>query len=159
MIDLRSDTATKPTQAMREAMANAEVGDEQIREDPTVNELERRAAEILGHEDSVFVPTATMADEIAQVFSASRATADRQELSILIAELGGPAVPGLMTRPLPSVAGRFTTDRCARLRGEGDLGHVPTTRIVASNTHNAAGGASGRSPRSGRWPRPAMSST
>ena len=62
MIDLRSDTATKPTSAMREAIAAAEVGDEQLREDPTVNELERRAAETLGHEDAVFVPTATMAN-------------------------------------------------------------------------------------------------
>jgi threonine aldolase len=65
VIDLRSDTASKPTPAMREAIASAEVGDEQLREDPTVNELERRAAETLGQQDSVFVPTATMANEIA----------------------------------------------------------------------------------------------
>ena len=65
MLDLRSDTATKPTPAMREAIANAEVGDEQLREDPTVNELERRAADTLGQDDAVFVPTATMANEIA----------------------------------------------------------------------------------------------
>ena len=65
MIDLRSDTLTQPTQAMREAIANAEVGDEQKREDPTVNELERRGAEFLGHEEAVFLPTATMANQIA----------------------------------------------------------------------------------------------
>ena len=144
MIDLRSDTATKPTQAMREAMANAEVGDEQIREDPTVNELERRAAEILGHEDSVFVPTATMANEIAlRVLGEPGDELIAEELShILIAELGGPAVhAGLMTRPLPSVAGRFTTDQVRAAARRGDLGHVPTTRIVAiENTHNASGG-------------------
>jgi threonine aldolase len=144
VIDLRSDTATKPTQAMREAIANAEVGDEQIREDPTVNELERRAAELLGHEDSVFVPTATMANEIAlRVLGEPGDELIAEELShILIAELGGPAVhAGLMTRPLPSVAGRFTTDQVQAAARKGDLGHVPTTRIVAiENTHNAAGG-------------------
>src|ERR687885_80525 len=65
MIDLRSDTATRPTQAMREAIAHAVVGDEQKREDPTVNELERRGAELLGHEAAVYLPTATMANQIA----------------------------------------------------------------------------------------------
>lgn len=65
MIDLRSDTATKPTEGMRRAMARAEVGDEQRREDPTVNALERRAAELLGQEEALFLPTATMANQIA----------------------------------------------------------------------------------------------
>jgi len=96
---------------MREAIAAAEVGDEQLREDPTVNELERRAAETLGHEDAVFVPTATMANEIAL-----RVLADpgdeliaEENAHLLIAELGGPAVhAGLMTRPLPSGVGRFS---------------------------------------------------
>src|SRR6266576_1019671 len=120
---------------MREAIANAEVGDEQLREDPTVNELERRIAEILGHEDSVFVPTATMANEIAL-----RVLGEPGDE--LIAELGGPAVhAGLMTRPLPSRAGRFTPEQVRAAARRGDLGHVPTTRIVAlENTHNASGG-------------------
>src|SRR4029453_744239 len=143
-IDLRSDTATKPTQAMREAIADAEVGDEQIREDPTVNELERRGAELLGHEDSVFVPTATMANEIAlRVLGEPGDELIAEELShILIAELGGPAGhAGPLTRPLASVAGRFTSDQVRAVARKGDLGHVPTTRIVAiENTHNAAGG-------------------
>ena len=73
MIDLRSDTATKPTQAMREAIASAQVGDEQIREDPTVNELERRAAEVLGQEEAVFVPTATPASCTASASLRARA--------------------------------------------------------------------------------------
>ena len=144
MIDLRSDTASKPTPAMREAIANADVGDEQLREDPTVNELERRAAETLGQEDSVFVPTATMANEIAL-----RVLGDpgdeliaEENAHLLIAELGGPAVhAGLMTRPLPSRAGRFTTDQVRAAARRGDLGHIPTTRIVAiENTHNSSGG-------------------
>src|SRR5579863_4473289 len=65
MIDLRSDTVTKPTPAMRRAMAEAEVGDDVYGEDPTVNRLERRAAEILGKEAALFVPTGTMGNTIA----------------------------------------------------------------------------------------------
>jgi len=129
---------------MREAIAAAEVGDEQLREDPTVNELERRAAETLGHEDAVFVPTATMANEIAL-----RVLADpgdeliaEENAHVLIAELGGPAVhAGLMTRPLPSRAGRFTPEQVRTAARRGNLGHMPTTRVVAiENTHNSSGG-------------------
>ncbi len=65
MIDLRSDTVTKPTPAMLAAMTAAEVGDEQYLEDPTVNELQRRMAELLGHEAALFLPTATIANQIA----------------------------------------------------------------------------------------------
>ncbi len=65
MIELRSDTQTKPSPGMREAMARAEVGDEQEREDPTVSALEQRVAELLGHEEAVYLPTATMANQIA----------------------------------------------------------------------------------------------
>ena len=65
MIDLRSDTATRPTSGMRAAIADAAVGDEQRREDPSVNELEARAATLLGQEEAVFLPTATMANQIA----------------------------------------------------------------------------------------------
>ena len=65
MIDLRSDTATQPTEGMRAAIAAAVVGDEQKREDPTVNELEARAATLLGQDEAIFVPTATMANQIA----------------------------------------------------------------------------------------------
>ena len=129
---------------MREAIAAAEVGDEQLREDPTVNELERRAAETLGHEDAVFVPTATMANEIAL-----RVLADpgdeliaEENAHVLIAELGGPAVhAGLMTRTLPSRAGRFTPEQVRTAARRGNLGHMPTTRVVAiENTHNSSGG-------------------
>src|ERR1700761_5816897 len=65
MIDLRSDTVTRPTKAMREAMANAEVGDDVYGEDPTVNRLEQRAAEVFGREAAIFVPTGTMGNQIA----------------------------------------------------------------------------------------------
>src|SRR5881275_2348624 len=65
MIDLRSDTVTKPTAEMRRAMAEAEVGDDVFGEDPTVNELERVTAELLGKPAAMFVPTATMANQLA----------------------------------------------------------------------------------------------
>jgi threonine aldolase len=143
VIDLRSDTASKPTPAMREAIANAAVGDEQLREDPSVNELERRAAEVLGQEDSVFVPTATMANEIALrvLGQPGDELIAEENAHILAAELGGPAVhAGLMTRPLQARAGRFTPDQVRAAARKGSLGHVPTTRIVAvENTHNASG--------------------
>jgi threonine aldolase len=144
VIDLRSDTASQPTPAMREAIAAAQVGDEQLREDPTVNELERRAALLLGQEEAVFVPTATMANEIALRVLAERGDEliAEENSHLFVAELGGPAAfAGLMTRPIPSRTGRFTPEQVRAAARRGDLIHVPTTRIVAiENTHNASGG-------------------
>lgn len=144
VIDLRSDTATRPTPAMREAIAAAAVGDEQIREDPTVNELQQRMADLLGQEEAVFVPTATMANEIALKVLAEPGdeVIAEEEAHLLLAELGGPAVhAGLMTRPIAGDRGRFTPQQVRDRAREGDLGHVPTTRVVAvENTHNSSGG-------------------
>src|SRR6267154_5732190 len=93
MIDLRSDTQTKPSHAMREAMASAEVGDEQEREDPTVLELERRGAELLGQEEAVYLPTATMGNQIALSILGERGTElIVEELAhIVVSELAGAA--------------------------------------------------------------------
>ena len=144
MIDLRSDTKTQPTPEMRAAIAAAEVGDEQRREDPSVNELERRVAELLGQEESVFVPTATMANEIAlRTLSEPGGEVVAEENShLFISELGGPAVhAGLMTRQLPCPNGRFTPERLRATVRFGDNTHTPPTRIVSvENTHNASGG-------------------
>jgi threonine aldolase len=129
---------------MREAIANAVVGDEQRREDPTVNELERRAAELLGQEEAVFVPTATMANEIAlRVLGRPGDEIVAEENShVFIAELGGPAIhSGLMARPIPGRAGRFTPEQVRRAFRPGDGTHMPRTRIVSiENTHNSSGG-------------------
>jgi threonine aldolase len=144
MIDLRSDTATKPAPGMRAAMAAAEVGDEQRREDPTVNELESRAAALLGHAETVYVPTATMANEIAlRVLSEPGDELIAEENAhILLAELGGPAIhAGLMTRPIRTTNGRFGPDEIRERVRRTDNSHVPATRVVAiENTHNASGG-------------------
>jgi threonine aldolase len=129
---------------MRTAIANAEVGDEQRREDPTVNELERRAARLLGQEEAVFVPTATMANEIALrvLGDPGDEVIAEENAHILLAELGGPAVHAqLMTRPVRGTAGRFGPDEIQRMVRRTDGTHVPRTRIVAiENTHNASGG-------------------
>src|SRR6266540_6994274 len=114
VIDLRSDTATNPTSDMRTAMAAAEVGDEQLREDPTVNELQRRAAELLGQEAALFLPTATMANQIAlRVLTKPGCVLIAEERThCMIFEAGGPAVhSGLVMIGLPGVAGRLTPDQ------------------------------------------------
>jgi threonine aldolase len=142
VIDLRSDTATKPTPEMLAAMAAAEVGDEQLREDPTVNELQRRAAELLGHEAALFLPTATMANQIA-LKVLTRPGADliaEDRTHILVYEAGGPAVhSGLMSRPLPGIAGRITPEQVRTIAGGADTGQPPGI-VVLENTHRSAGG-------------------
>jgi threonine aldolase len=144
MIDLRSDTKTKPTPEMRAAIASAEVGDEQRREDPTVNELEHRAADLLGQDEAVYVPTATMANEIALgcLGEPGDEVVAEENSHIFVSELGGPAVhAGLMTRPLRCPAGRFTPEQLRETVRRTDYSHVPATKIVSvENTHNASGG-------------------
>jgi threonine aldolase len=144
VIDLRSDTVTQPTRAMRDAIANAEVGDEQKREDPTVNELERRGAAFLGQEEAVFLPTATMANQIALNIHGrpGDALVAERHAHIMLSELGGPAVhSGLLTIGLHGVAGRFTpAEVVAEIRDRTSV-HVAPTRIVTiENTHNSSGG-------------------
>ena len=143
MIDLRSDTATKPTEAMRAAMAAAEVGDEQLREDPTVNELQGRAAALLGQEDALFLPTATMANQIALRVQ----TRPGQELyaeertHALVYEAGGAAVhSGLVMRGLPGVAGRITPEALRRAAAGADPPLQSPGIVVVENNHRSAGG-------------------
>src|SRR6266550_4637150 len=144
MIDLRSDTLTQPTPAMREAIARAAVGDEQKREDPTVNELERRGAEFLGQEEAVFLPTATMANQIAlQILGRpGDALLVERHAHIMLSELGGPAAhSGLLTIGLEGTNGRFSPDQVAAEIRDRTSVHVAPTRVVTvENTHNSAGG-------------------
>jgi len=144
VIDLRSDTVTQPTREMREAIANAVVGDEQEREDPTVLELERRAAEFLGQDAAVFVPTATMANQIAvRILTRPGDELLAEENShVLINEQGGPAVfSGLVMRGLPGLHGRFDAEQVRSAVRDWHSGHMPITRLVAiENTHNSSGG-------------------
>ena len=144
MVDLRSDTQTKPSRGMREAMANAEVGDEQEREDPTVLELERRVAELLGQEEAVYLPTATMGNEIALSILGERGSEliVEERAHIMTSELGGAAFhAGLQTRGVPGYRGRLTVEQ---VRGagwkDGDFWTPRMSVIALENTHNTAGG-------------------
>lgn len=140
MIDLRSDTVTKPTPAMLAAMTAAEVGDEQYLEDPTVNELQRRMAEMLGHEAALFLPTATMANQIAlraQTKPGSMLLAE-ERTHVLVYEWGGPAIhSGLVMKGVKAEAGRVTPEHIAA-EDTWDLG--PGGIVVLENTHRSSGG-------------------
>ena len=143
MIDLRSDTATLPSDEMRQAMAAAPVGDEQRGEDPTVAELERRAATFLGQEAAVYLPTATMANQIAVRISTSPGDEllAEEHSHILVFEQGSAAaLAGVVTRPLRGHLGRLDPgDITAAIRPASN--HHSRTRIVClENTHNASGG-------------------
>jgi threonine aldolase len=144
MIDLRSDTLTQPTREMRAAIAAAEVGDEQKREDPTVIALEERSAELLGQEEAVFVPTATMANQIAlKVLSQPGEEVLSEALShVFRYELGGPAVhSGLAMKSLHTGHGIFTAAQVREaVNPPGDLHTAPTTVLCVENTHNGGGG-------------------
>ena len=144
MIDLRSDTMTRPTPAMREAIARADVGDEQYGEDPTVLELERRAAAFLGHEASVFLPTASMANQIAVriLTQPGDELLAEENAHVLINEQGGPAVfSGLVMRGLPGRNGTFAPEQIRAAVRDWSSGHMPRTRLVSiENTHNSSGG-------------------
>jgi threonine aldolase len=123
-------------------MAEAEVGDEQVREDPTVNELQRCMAALLGHEAALFLPTATMANQIAlrtQTRPGGVLLAE-ERTHVLIYEAGGPAVhSGLVMQGLPGDGGRLAPEQIREAAGTAD-DLQPTSAIVLENTHRSAGG-------------------
>jgi len=143
MIDLRSDTLTQPTPGMREAMAQAVVGDEQRGEDPTVLELQERAAALLGQERAFFLPTATMANQIA--LRAETEPGDEAighaQAHIFRMEGGGHAAhSGLSTRLIDGERGVFNAD-ALREAVNPDVPHRSLAQIVCvENTHNGGGG-------------------
>jgi threonine aldolase len=144
MIDLRSDTLTQPSPGMRKAIAAASVGDEQKREDPTVIALEERGAELLGQEEAVFVPTATMANQIAlRILSEPGDEVVAEALAhVFRYELGGPAVhSGLAMKPLETEIGIFSPEQIRdAVSPPGDLHTAPTRVMCVENTHNGGGG-------------------
>jgi threonine aldolase len=144
MIDLRSDTVTRPSLAMRESAADAEVGDDVYREDPTVNELEATVADLLGMEAALFVPTGTMGNQIAarvHTEPGQEALVER-ESHVYKWELGGLAQhSGLQARTVDGGdRGVVTPAAVAEGYVEAD-GHRPGTGLVClENTHNSRGG-------------------
>ncbi|HEX7395119.1 MAG TPA: low-specificity L-threonine aldolase [Anaerolineaceae bacterium] len=144
IVDLRSDTVTQPTAAMRVAMAKAEVGDDVMGEDPTINALQKAAAERMGKEAGLFVPSGTMGNLAAVLTHCGRG--DEIILGNLshtfIFEGGGvAALGGVMPHTLPNLAdGRIDLDAMQGAIRPDDV-HQPVTRlIVLENTHNRCGG-------------------
>jgi threonine aldolase len=143
-IDLRSDTVTRPTAAMRQAMAAAEVGDDVYDEDPTVHALQARVAELLGTEAALFVPSGTMANQIA--LRAHTRPGDEvllgKDAHCWLYESGAlAALAGAQSQILPG-DGRFTAEAVrAGFRSDVDAHASPTRVVAVENTHNRAGGA------------------
>jgi threonine aldolase len=144
VIDLRSDTTTRPTEGMRRAIAEAAVGDEQKREDPSVNALQGRVATLLGQEAALFVPTATMANQIALKLHARPGDVliAEETAHVVIYEYGGAAVhAGLMTLGLPGDRGRLTPDQVRAAAEPSTKAADQRAKVLAlENTHNSSGG-------------------
>ncbi len=143
MIDLRSDTVTRPTPEMRRAMADAEVGDDVFGDDPTVNDLQERAADLLGKEAGLFVPTGSMGNQVCLGSLARPGDEVVCEAGAHFLHYEGGSISahlGLIPRPITGNRGVITADQIAPLIREGSE-HNPRTAVVAiENTHNSAGG-------------------
>ena len=144
LIDFASDTKTRPTAGMRAAMAAAEVGDERANEDPTVNRLNQRCAALLGKEDAVFLPSGTMANEIALAVHCrpgEEVICDATS-HIIAFEGGGPAaLAGVMIQPLAGRRGIFSAEQL-RTALRPDRPYAPRQRlVVVEQTSNLGGGA------------------
>jgi len=145
LIDLRSDTVTKPTQGMRKAMAAAEVGDDVYGEDPSVNALEARVADLLGKEAAVWVPTGTMANQIALGSLAGMGDEVICDRNCHVVNYEGAAISalwGVQSLVVDGVRGIFTPEavRAVLRASQGD--HDPRQKAVAiENTHNRGGGS------------------
>jgi len=144
IVDLRSDTITKPVVAMRMAMAAAEVGDDVYGEDPTVQALEDRVADLLGHESGLFTPSGSMANQLAirlHVGPGQELISD--ELAhVLRAEMGAAAVfSGITSRSWPATRGLLDPAQpLALMAPDAGAYQVSTKAIVVENTHNFGGG-------------------
>lgn len=139
MIDIRSDTVTKPTEAMRNAMAEAEVGDDVYGDDPTINELERLGAEILGKEASIFVPSGTFGNQLA-LFTWCKPGTEvilGEECHIIQHEAGAASIiAGVQTRPIPAPEGTLPPRQIRERLRKRDL-HAPATSLVClENAHS-----------------------
>ncbi len=139
VIDLRSDTVTKPTPAMRRAMAEAEVGDDVYGEDPTVNKLQEKAAAMLGTEAAVFVPSGTMGNQIAvKLHTEPGDEVITEELShIYNFEMGAmAAISGALPRPIPVKDGAMEVEAMRKAIRPKNYHRSQTSLITVENTYN-----------------------
>jgi threonine aldolase len=143
VVDLRSDTVTRPVPAMRQAMASAEVGDDVFGDDPTVTALEAEVAALFGHEAALFAPSGSMANQIALQLVVPRAGellagADAHVVSY---ELGAAAaVSGISTRTWPAIGARLDVTQIAEMIRPAGFPSAPTRAIAVEQTHNLGGG-------------------
>ncbi len=156
-VDLRSDTVTRPSAAMRRAMAEAEVGDDQYGEDPTVNRLQERAAELLGMEAALLTPTGTMANQLALAVLGRRGTEvlcpARSHIRSFEAAAAA-AMNGLQVHPLTDGEGRVDPAEIDAAVADSHHHLAPVSLCTIENTHMASGGRVVRPwPPSRRWPR------
>jgi len=143
VIDLRSDTMTRPTQAMRAAMAAAEVGDDQFGEDPTVNRLQERTAELLGKEAGLWFPTGTMANQVALrlLTRPGDHVIVSQGSHAFWFETGGSGANAGVQLSEVGERGLFTAeDLLGAMKPRGHQFYPPTTLVEIENTHNRSGG-------------------
>lgn len=149
MIDLRSDTVTRPTEAMRAAIARAPVGDDVYGDDPSVGRLEARVAELLGMEAAVYMPTGTMTNQVAvrSHTEPGDSVFVGPDAHVWLGEAGAPApISGVVIRPLPGERGIFTGEALRAASPEVDdytprSLSAPPRLVCLENTHNTAGGS------------------
>ncbi len=145
MVDLRSDTVTRPTPRMRRAMAEAEVGDDVFGEDPTVNKLQERAAERLGKEAALFVPSGTMANLVSLLAHCGRGDEvilGDQSHTYLCEQGGMAALGAIHPRPLPNEPDGTIDLHDIEAAIRPDNVHFPRTRLISlENTHNRCHGS------------------
>ncbi|MCK6484927.1 MAG: PLP-dependent transferase [Phycisphaerae bacterium] len=143
VIDLRSDTVTRPSAAMRAAMVGAEVGDDQFGEDPTINALQERVASLLGKEAALWLPTGTMANQVAlRVLTrpGDDVIVTRQSHAVWHETGASGANAGVQFTEI-GAGGTFTADEfVAACKPRGHIVYPPTTLVEIENTHNRAGG-------------------
>lgn len=143
MVDLRSDTVTRPTKGMLEAMVKAEVGDDVFGDDPTVIRLQEKVAEILGKEDALFVPSGTMANQIAIKILTNPGDEVYCDAGshIFNYEAGAPSfLSGVQLLPLSTQKGIFTSQHLDAVIRPSNIHFAPPKLVTIENTHNRAGG-------------------
>ena len=143
MIDLRSDTVTKPTPAMKQAMMEAELGDDVLGDDPTVNRLQERFAELVGKEAALFVPSGSMGNEVcirALTEPGDEIIGEGHSHFYYYEGAAPAALSGCQTRFVEGDRGVFTGDQVVSMLRPPDAHFCPTRLVVVENTHNGGGG-------------------
>ncbi len=143
MIDLRSDTVTKPSEAMRQAMARAEVGDDLYGEDPTVNRLQEMGAALVGKAVALFVPSGTMANQLAlraQTQPGQEVIVESRSHMVRYEQGAGGALAGVQFHWVPGEHGIMTPEQVEAAIRPKDSNTIQTALICVENTHNSGGG-------------------